>query len=438
MKKFLLMITIFLCISPTVFGADRYSYNTSWDDDYLGLENIKLIYNRFNYKYNNNDLNKFYDTFVNLYPEIKKIYPSVKLYNLMFYSSNTIMNPSTFCITISNGSFGNSSIPYIKLIEESNVTKLFWVNDINDLGIEIKSFNSYSSSLQNYPLQNGQYLATLKDDTYYFTYYIFSFFDTYTVYYNGKWGFLSDGLPGLLIAPGEYLKPEIPSEPENPSGDTPSGDIGGNDYTSQLNQIQENLGNIENKIPTSGDIEQATQSGVVQGSTDYWGSSGDMSGDKQEDLISGKVDELTEQISGDLAENEIFGVLNNFENKLFGGFTGEQDFKIEWNDVSYMGTVIIPKGEVNFSKICRENEVLGNVKTTINIILDFFVLLNVVIYLYNLLLSTLGIDNPYLYEKPEDVTTTTITTNANTGHKIMTTSTRKANGNTYNVRRSIR
>lgn len=189
---------------------------------------------------------------------------------------------------------------------------------------------------------------------------------------------------------------------------------------------------------TDENIQENIQNGIVQGNTEYWGSSGDLTGEKQEELISGKVDELTEQISGDLAENEIFGILQKYENKIFGGFTGEEDFKIEWNDISYMGAVLIPKGEINFSQMCRENETLGNVKTTINIILGFFLLSNCVIYLYNLLLATLGIDNPYLYETPpEQVETVTFDTNMNTGETMMTQTTKKRDGTTFRLRRKL-
>lgn len=202
--------------------------------------------------------------------------------------------------------------------------------------------------------------------------------------------------------------PEIPDNPEDPdnpgSGESGSVDLSG--IQTGINNINNNLNNIENKIPTSGDITQSTQTGIVSGNQEFWGSSGDLTGEQQEDLISDKIDDLTNSLSGDLAENEIFGILQTYEDKLFGGFTGQEDFVISWNDINYNGQKLIPSGEVNFSKICRENEALGKVKSTINIILTFIILMNIVIYMYNLLLATLGIDNPYLYEKPVGSVTT--------------------------------
>lgn len=183
----------------------------------------------------------------------------------------------------------------------------------------------------------------------------------------------------------------------------------------------------------SGDIAN----GVVDGNENYWGNQNDLNGSKQEELISSKVDEVTEQISGDLAENEIFGILKTYEDKLFGGFTGEQDFKISWNNISYADGVIIPAGEINFSEICRENEALGRVKTTINIILGFMLLYNCVIYLYNLLLATLGIDNPYLYEKPQDITTTSYSVDMKTGKTTETKTTKRKDGIIFTTRRDI-
>lgn len=53
---------------------------------------------------------------------------------------------------------------------------------------------------------------------------------------------------------------------------------------------------------------------------------------------------------------------------------------------------------MNFSKIARETPIIGQIKTTLNIILSGFLTLNILRYIYNLILTTLGIDNPFVIE----------------------------------------
>lgn len=534
MKKFLLMITIFLCITPTVFGAtpiyNSFEFET-WSSitfnnyanavmgtsglDYYskGISDERFVNSMSNNYFKvmrNKDGNLFYATTTSINSYLNIDYSSTYgfytpwMNSFNFNSSNLNMTYERIIrdmqLTFSNSGLENfddyNSLIYLKTaipefypVISGPVFSATFNSYINETPIKSEEIipdttNSiygylWSPSVisgdveinldykENNQLIHGEhFIGSALQSSFVFYYYsgdnVVSFNDyvTRNAYLSTDYGTWYD----FYIEPEnlEYLpnntdfylniyatlndntatvvKDFLAFHTVDNSGGGTGGDTNGDngDYTGQLNQIEGSLNNIENKIPTSGDIEQATQNGVVQGSTDYWGSSGDLTGEKQEELISGKVDELTEQISGDLAENEIFSILKTYEDKLFGGFTGEKDFKISWNDISYMNSVIIPKGEVNFSEICRENEALGRVKTTINIILGFMLLYNCVIYLYNLLLATLGIDNPYLYEKPQDVTTTTITSDITTGRKTMVTSTRKADGNTYNVRRSIK
>lgn len=268
LRKFLLMITFFLCMTPTVFGADRYSYNKSWDDDYLGKENIKQIIEKMGISSETDEsLNNIYDSFVKNYATLKQKYPSVNLRNLVFfarYSDPVAYGAGLINVTVSNGTFGNETVPYLKLVYgSSSIDYVNWVSDYNSDGFRADCFAFGKNLSQTWSYVNLSQIFISKIDEsdsnsdYKITGKMFSWSPAYTIYYRENRAFLIDSLPGLLIAPGEYLKPDIPSEPENPSGDTPSGDTGGGDYTGQLNKIQENLGNIENKIPTSGEIQGA-------------------------------------------------------------------------------------------------------------------------------------------------------------------------------------
>ena len=54
--------------------------------------------------------------------------------------------------------------------------------------------------------------------------------------------------------------------------------------------------------------------------------------------------------------------------------------------------------------MARTIPIIGTIKTTLNVIISAFLGFNLIRYLYNLILSTLGIDNPYLYEQNKEKT----------------------------------
>lgn len=115
----------------------------------------------------------------------------------------------------------------------------------------------------------------------------------------------------------------IPKEPDIDSGDNTGGgntgdNTGGNTGTTNVDlskvengikDINNNLENIEDKIPTSGDIKNATTSGFIDGNNQYWGTSEDLNGDKQQEDIKNGINDLIEDFSGDLATNDIFKLL---------------------------------------------------------------------------------------------------------------------------------
>lgn len=209
----------------------------------------------------------------------------------------------------------------------------------------------------------------------------------------------------------QISEPE-PSGDVTPSGDdggggtvTPSGDSGLNiDYSPILGDINNNITNqgqnIVNQI--SGDTQKIIDNQnknaeqVHNDLTNY-----DID-DGHED-VSNLINNIQDTLSGDLSNSEIFGALEESERGFLNLISGQaEDFEIHWNDVFYQNVKLIPAGQVNFSAMCRENSALGNIKEKLNIILSALCALALIKYLYNLLLATLGIDNPYLYDNNSD------------------------------------
>lgn len=456
MKKFklifLLFLSLILIFGTTSFGAtfngEELADTSSVNDNYYGIQTVKNIMDDLNITYDENDLPAYTYYTNKALQNFQQTYSDIKVINACFYNTS-----NTLRMIVSNGSFSNS-IKYIY---------------VNAPGKQIRFFDSWSYGGANNDTINGvnssicTYIQINKDSISKITNSInigtcefsgdmvkvsnlLSPIATYAVAaqnYNYKfnWYFL-----GNTIRFSKTSTPDAGESGDTSSGDTgtDSGDFGGSnqnislEMTNQkIDQLNKHAEQILATMPTSGDIKEATTQGTVQGNKDYWGNNEDLNGENQEELIEGKVDELIETVSGDLNKNEIFNILETYEKKLFGSFTGQQDFKISWNDIKYMGATLIPKGEINFSEICRENETLGKVKTTVNIILGFLLLLNCIKYLYNLLLATLGIDNPYLYEKPEDTTSVTYYTNTKTGKTYENTTMKRKDGKTFKYRREL-
>lgn len=54
--------------------------------------------------------------------------------------------------------------------------------------------------------------------------------------------------------------------------------------------------------------------------------------------------------------------------------------------------------------MCRNIPELGQLQDLIRIIFNFGTVVTIIWQIYNLILSTLGIDNPYLYEDGQEIT----------------------------------
>lgn len=123
----------------------------------------------------------------------------------------------------------------------------------------------------------------------------------------------------------------------------------------------------------------------------------------------GDVDNLQNEAKKHFEDNEIYKALTAWTNGFIGVLTEpSSDFVINWKDVNYLDNVLIPAGNINFSQLCRDNEVLGKVKEYVNIILSALLGFNLIANIWNLLLSTLGIDNPFLYELDKESTVVSV------------------------------
>lgn len=231
--------------------------------------------------------------------------------------------------------------------------------------------------------------------------------------------------------------PEPEPEPEPPSID-PTGTItnssGDTTGSIDLSGIQQGIGNIQNQI--SGDTQniinnqnintqsiidnqnentQATVNAINNANGNYWGNSGDLTGDEQEDFISDSINSLVADVSGELSKNAVFEHLDSAEDIFLDFFRNKQnesyyDLIISWDAVApvitmFGGSVTVSDGQsiiagdsINISQLCRDNPELATIQQYIRIIFNFSCLIALLWQIYNLILSTLGIDNPYLYE----------------------------------------
>lgn len=236
-----------------------------------------------------------------------------------------------------------------------------------------------------------------------------------SVYYKISSSLIS---PFIAIDPnGNYQTVTPEPEPEEPSGDTPvnpSGEGGGGsgtiDYANQLNDINNSVNTqgqaIVNQI--SGDTQKVVGA-INSANENYWGKSGDLTGEKQEEEIENNVNEIIGSLSGDLAENQVIKMLDDAEKGFIDKFSNRDapeqffDLKFEWDDIKYEGITLIEAGELNISKICRENETMGVVKGYIQVIAGFAIIMNILKTIYNLILTAMGIIQPQLnmqYETP--------------------------------------
>lgn len=354
-----------------------------------------------------------------------------------FLSYDNTKNSILMYFIFSNASSPNNvnNLNYLRIKRNAPASIYISCNDNNNENIyflELYIFNTQNSTfsqiktLNNSALQQIPYMksATLNSNNTILTLSNVACTNTQAVYYhipfevNGSNVYTQGFIRGLTTDndPG-YFKTETPQ----PSGDsggstTPSGD-GGNTGTpidlskieNGIKDINNNLENIENKIPTSGDIKNATTSGIIDGNNQYWGNSGDLNGEKEQEEIQNIINGAMENVSGELSKNKVFKALENAEKGFFDLFKNKleeqaYDLKFNWKKTEYEGATLLEDGEINISKMCREIPELARLQFYIRLIFNFTVIVNIIKQIYNLILATLGIDNPFLYEEGEQTT----------------------------------
>lgn len=226
----------------------------------------------------------------------------------------------------------------------------------------------------------------------------------------------------------------VPVDPDIPEDTGNTGEITDNngDVTGQidLSGIQNGIGNINQSINNQGQAiidnqntntqsiidnqnqnTQATVNAINNANENYWGGEDDLNEEEHNQEIEGNVNNLTDNVSGELAKNEIVKMLDEAEKgfiaKFQKGLAEEAyDLKFEWDDIKFKlpGFVdeeitIIPKYKLNISEICRQNETMGVVKGYIQVIATFTVVMNILGTIYNMILHALGVSHPELTVK---------------------------------------
>ena len=123
----------------------------------------------------------------------------------------------------------------------------------------------------------------------------------------------------------------VEPEPEEPSGDVgagtgtitnPSGEITGQ---IDLSGIENGIKNIKDTISGEGEVIRDTISGesekivnAINGANEsYWGSGEDLTGEQQEEEIEQNINNLMEDISGELTNSEIMQQLERSRSRIF-------------------------------------------------------------------------------------------------------------------------
>ena len=161
-----------------------------------------------------------------------------------------------------------------------------------------------------------------------------------------------------------------------------------------------------------GITKEELTSGMIDANNQYWGTSGELTGEEQEETIENAINGLIEDTSGELSQNQAFEQLEQIENGFILFFDKNHDenwydLKFSWENIGLdlynLGDkYFIPGDTLNISKMCRDIPILGVIQTTIRTIFNFAICVMLIKQIWNLILATLGIDNPYLYEDPEE------------------------------------
>lgn len=409
---FLSMLLLILILGTTSFATTQSGY-------LMDNETMTKVIGRLGFANLNeeqiNGMTYWYNEWARSYRETVEF----TLKNVAFFK-----NSGNLCFTVSNATF-NNELPYMYIHSYGNNTNysttvnefISWKYDTNNKinGVNTNKLKYWQLTTSNYTEYTNTISLTrnktdtIKSESIYIPE-VVVFIPTYTVYGStGEYGYKTYFLNNYIeIDTGTIIPTPTPTPTTTP---TPGGgSTGGTDLTpviGKLDETNKNLEEIKNNIPTSGDIEKATE----EANKNYWGDSQKMNESDYENQIKNGINSSMGEISENLEKNKIFKSIAIAEQKIIDLFLEEpEDFKISWQNVKYLDKNLIPSGEINFSKMCRENETLGKVKSTLNIIVSAMISLQLFKYIYNLIMVTLGIDHPLILENDTDDITEISTT----------------------------
>lgn len=359
-----------------------------------------------------------------------------------FESSNVLNHVAVY------RTLGSGSETY-KFVSYDNYTKNYFLQFNADFSGDFSNVTIYSDNMATrYGRTNitPNYEITGNNDS--------------MIYIPGIFG-LSTGLQGLYfndfsITNSDYeyyylknhYKAPTPTPSGDSSGDSGSGESGGNTGNVDLSNIENGITDINNNIVNgtnqiteqiSGDTTRIVET-IQQQNENYWGSSGDLNGENEEEEIEDKINEIMDNVSGEITQTEVIGALEGAENKFknileYGKQHPEAlDLAFSWEDIKYKNQTLIPAGGINFSQMCRDIPELGQARNYLNIIATFGASIALIKHIWNLLLATLGIDNPYLYEDETGDVYTTETLDEMTGERTYTITQTNGKGSSINRR----
>lgn len=408
--------TLFLSILLLILILGTSSFATTQNGYLMDNETMAKVIENLSLSYSEEEISGL----VYRYNEWARSYKETVEFTLKNVAFFKLSNNLYF--TVSNATF-NDELPYMYVFSYGNNTNYSttinefasWKYDANNKinGANTNKIKYWQLTTNNYTEYTNtinldkKSINTDKSEKIYIPD-IVVFVSTYVVYgYTGTYGYKTYFLENYIeIDTGIIIPTPTPTATPTPGG----GSTGGTDLTpiiGKLDETNKNLEEIKNNIPTSGDIEKATE----EGNKNYWGDSKKMNEGEYENQIQDGINNSVEEISENLEKNKIFKSIAIAEQKIIDLFLEEpEDFKISWQNVKYLDKNLIPSGEINFSEMCRENETLGKVKSTLNIIVSAMISLQLFKYIYNLIMITLGIDHPLILETDKDDITEISTT----------------------------
>lgn len=84
-------------------------------------------------------------------------------------------------------------------------------------------------------------------------------------------------------------------------------------------------------------------------------------------------------------------MIEGIEEEYINLFAHPMDFRIYWNSASYLGTTLIPQGEINFSQMERDIPEVAMLMTYVRTILNMVLTFNILKAIWNLLMEFLGV-----------------------------------------------